>query len=428
MESAVNRKPLIVQGCTREISINKLWNRDFSLLVFGQFISIFGNMILSFALPLYLLNVSGSATLFGLVMGLTNIPLLIMSPIGGMIADRFRKQRVMFWLDISTTVLILGYILASGFTTAIIPIVIVKLMALNSIQGVYMPAVSSSVPALVSEKNLVPANSAVNLVNALSGMGGMAIAGVLFARFGLFPILVVSALCFAITAVMDLFIRVPFKQQDNSGGIVKIVKGDLSQSLKFMKSKPIILKCIIVIFMITATLGSIIIIGIPVLITQHLQMGMDFVGISQSIMLTGGILGGIITGALGNKLKTSNIYIPIIVAGLTLIPIGLAFLFNAPYFITYIIMTVTCLLALSVVTMVNIRIISLIQEETPTEFVGKVMSVVVMLPFLGNALGQLVYGIAFEQFSALPYSIMFTTMGIATAIAIYARKGFNSFG
>ena len=200
----------------------RLWNRDFTLLITGQIISIFGNMILSFALPLYILHISGSAALFGLVLGLTNIPLLIMSPIGGMIADRFRKQRVMFWLDASTTVLIVAYIVASGFVTAILPIVIVKLMALNAIQGVYMPAVHSSVPVLVSEDRLVSANAAVNLVNFLSSTAGMAIAGLLFAEFGLYPILVTSAVCFAVTAVMDLFICVPFKPQDNSGGVVRV--------------------------------------------------------------------------------------------------------------------------------------------------------------------------------------------------------------
>jgi len=413
-----------MEGFNMELTA-KLWNRDFSLLVIGQFVSIFGNMILSFALPLYLLYISGSAALFGLVMGLTNIPLLLMSPIGGMIADRFRKQRVMFWLDASTTVLIVGYIVLSGFATAVIPIIIVKLMALNAIQGVYMPAVSSSVPVLVNEEKLVPANSVVNLVNSLSGMGGMAIAGVLFARFGIFPILVVSAACFAITAVMDLFMRVPFKQQDNSGGIVKVVKGDLSQSLRFMKGKPIILKCIVVIFMLTATLGSIIMIGIPVLITQHLGMGMEFVGISQSIMLTGGVLGGVITGVLGSKLKVNHIYMLVIAAGLALIPIGLAFLFSVPYFTVYIIMTVACLLVLAVSTAIVIRMTSLIQGETPTELIGKVISVVVMLPFLGNALGQFVYGIVFEQLATLPYVIMFATAGMVAVIALYTRKSFN---
>jgi len=426
MESTTIKTNLVKQECRTESKTSKLWNRDFSLLVGGQFISIFGNMILSFALPLYLLHISGSAALFGLVMGLTNIPLLLMSPIGGMIADRFKKQRVMFWLDASTTVLIVGYILASGFTAAIIPIIIVKLMALNAIQGVYMPAVSASVPALVNEGRLVSANSVVNLVNSLSGIGGMAIAGVLFARFGLLPILVVSAGCFAITAVMDLFIRVPFKQQDNSGGIVKIVKGDLSQSLRFMKSQPIILKSIAMIFLLTATLGSVIMVGIPVLITQYLEMGMEFVGISQSIMLTGGIFGGIITGILGNKLRTGNLYMLIIVSGLTLIPIGLAILFNAPYFIIYIIMTVACLLALAALTALNIRIVSLIQGQTPTELIGKVISVVTMLPFLGNAIGQFIYGIAFEQLAALPYIIMFATAGVVAMIGVFTRRSFRT--
>ncbi|MCL2572751.1 MAG: MFS transporter [Defluviitaleaceae bacterium] len=426
MEQAATRTSLMTQELRTKPSVNKLWNKDFSLLVGGQFISIFGNMILSFALPLYLLYISGSAALFGLVMGLTNIPLLLMSPIGGMIADRFRKQRVMFWLDASTTVLIIGYIIASGFTAAIIPIIIVKLMALNAIQGVYMPAVSSSVSVLVNEDRLVSANSAVNLVNSLSGMGGMAIAGALFARFGLFPILIASAVCFGITAIMDLFIRVPFKQQDNSGSIAKIVKGDLSQSIKFMKGKPIILKSIVVTFMLAATLASMIMIGVPVLITQHLGMGMEFVGISQGIMLTGGVLGGIITGVLGSKLKTNKIYIPIMMSGLFLIPIGLAFLLDAPYFVIYVVMTIASVLALATVTMVSIRILSLIQGETSTELIGKVISVVVMLPFLANALGQLAYGMAFERLATLPYVIMFVTAGVVALIAIFTRRSFKS--
>jgi len=403
----------------------RLWNRDFTLLVIGQIISIFGNMILSFALPLYILYISDSATLFGLVLGLTNIPLLIMSPIGGMIADRFRKQRIMFWLDASTTVLIVGYIAASGLVTAILPIVIVKLMALNAIQGLYMPAVSSCVPVLVNEERLVSANATVNLVNALSGMVGMAIAGLLFAEFGLFPILIASAICFAITAVMDLFIRVPYKPQDSTGGIVKIAKGDLAQSAKFMKGKPIIVKCAVVAFMLSATLLSMILVGIPVLITQHLEMGMEFVGISQGFMMSGGVVGGIIAGVLGNKLKINNAHQLIMMSGIVMIPVGLAFLLNVPYFTTYVIITITSMLALALVTTVNVQVVSLVQGETPTELIGKVISIVVMLPFLANSLGQFVYGMAFEQLVAVPYIVLFTTVGMVVAIAIYTRKTIN---
>jgi len=406
---------------------SKLWNRDFTLLIIGQIISIFGNMVLSFALPLYILYISGSASLFGLVLGLTNIPLLIMSPIGGMIADRFKKQRVMFWLDATTTMLILAYIAASGFVTAILPIVIVKLMALNAIQGVYMPAVSSSVPLLATGEKLVPANAVVNLINSLSGMAGMAIAGILFAEFGLFPILAVSAVCFAITAVMDLFIRVPFKPQDSSGGIIKIVKGDMRQSAQFMMKKTIILKCAAIAFLISVTLMSMIMVGIPVFVTQYLDMGMEFVGVSQSVMMAGGIVGGIVTGMLGSKLKISNTYLPIMISGLAMLPIGLAFLLNLPSFVIYVVLTAACALALAALTVANIQVVSLIQKETPTELTGKVMSIVVMLPFLANALGQFVYGFIFEYFTTVPYLIVFVTVAMVVVIAMFTRKSIVAY-
>jgi len=405
----------------------KLWNRDFTLLVLGQVISIFGNMILSFALPLYILYISGSSALFGLVLGLTYIPLLIMSPIGGLIADRFRKQRVMFWLDASTTVLIVTYIIVSGLVVDVLPIVIVKLMALNAIQGVYMPAVSASIPVLVQEDRLVSANAVVNSINSTSSMIGMAVAGVLFSAFGLLPILVVSAICFAITAVMDLFIRIPFKPQDSSGGIIKIVKSDLSQALKFVREHRVILDCAILAFMFSATLMSMLLVGIPVLVSQHLAMGMDFVGLSQSFMMAGGILGGVLTGILGNRLKVTTIYLLIMSSALVMIPVGIVLFLDMPSVVIYVSLTLACFLAMVLVTTANIQIVSLIQNETPTELIGKVISIIVMLPFLANALGQLMYGFVFEAFEASPYLVVFVTVGLVVGIALYTRKCFKDY-
>jgi len=400
---------------------NKLWTRDFSLLIGGQIISLFGNMILSFALPLYILYISGSASLFGLVLGLTNIPLLLMSPIGGMIADRFRKQRIMFWLDATTTVLIITYIALSGFTAVVLPIIIVKLMALNAIQGVYMPTVSATVPMIVQDQHLNTANAATNLVNAFSQMAGVAIAGVVFANFGLMPILVVSAVCFAVTAVMDLFIRVPFTPQAASGNFLDTAKADMKQSVRFMKQKPIIIRCAVIAFMISATLASMIVVGIPVIVTQILAMGMAYVGIAQGIMMVGGIAGGIMAGVLGSRLKVSGAYKLLLAPGFVMIPVGMALLINAPSFIIYVIFTAACTIALGFITIANVQIITLIQRETPAELIGKIMSLVLMLPFLANALGQFAYGIIFEYFIHAPYLIIFVTVILVVLIGLFTK-------
>ncbi len=142
-----------------------LWHKDFTLVVIGQIISLFGNAVLRFALPLYILEQSGSPALFGSVSALAFIPMIVLSPVGGIIADRVNKQRIMVVLDFITSALVTGYIIISGFSSAV-AIVVVLMMALYAIQGAYSPAVQASIPLLTEGEALVPANAAVNLVNS----------------------------------------------------------------------------------------------------------------------------------------------------------------------------------------------------------------------------------------------------------------------
>ena len=83
-----------------------VFNRDFTLVVIGQIISLFGNAILRFALPLYLLRKTGSSTVFGIVTAVSFIPMVVLSIIGGILADRVNKRNIMVTLDFSTALLV----------------------------------------------------------------------------------------------------------------------------------------------------------------------------------------------------------------------------------------------------------------------------------------------------------------------------------
>ena len=406
-----------------QLEYKKLWNRDFILLVFGQTVSIFGNMILSFVLPLYILDISGSASLFGLVMALPYISLIMMSPVGGIIADRLRKQRIMFWLDLSTTLIILLYIAINGLFASAVAIVIVKLMALNAIQGLYMPAVQSSVPVLVPSDKLVPANAVVTMVNTFSSMAGMAIAGILYASFGLFPILAVSVICFAITAVMDLLIRIPYTKQSTHENLVQLVKNDIILSVRYIvKEKPSLAKTAIIIFLVQVSILPLLIVGIPVLITQNLELGMDLVGISQSIMMAGGFVGAIIASTFGAKLTIKNTYLLLLIGSIAIIPAGIVFLFETTPFTSYIIITAASALTLGVIQIAGIQIMAFVQGVTPTELTGKVMSLLVILPFVANGLGSLIYGVLFEHFEKQPWVVVFVTVIVSVIVAVNTGK------
>ena len=85
----------------------KLFSKDFTLVVIGQIISLFGNAAIRFALPLYLLNLTGSSALYGTVTACAFIPAVLLSPVGGIVSDRVNKRNVMVILDFFTAAVIL---------------------------------------------------------------------------------------------------------------------------------------------------------------------------------------------------------------------------------------------------------------------------------------------------------------------------------
>ena len=128
--------------------ITSRFSKDFMLVAIGQIISLFGNQILRFVLPLYLLNQTGSAALFGTIMAISFIPMILFFPIGGIIADRVNKRNIMVILDFCTAILILLFCLLTE-SIDIVSLVAITMIILCGIQGAYQPAVKASIPVLV---------------------------------------------------------------------------------------------------------------------------------------------------------------------------------------------------------------------------------------------------------------------------------------
>ena len=156
----------------------KLFTRDFTLVVIGQVISLFGNAAIRFALPLYLLNQTGSSALYGAVTACAFLPAILLSPVGGIIADRVNKRNIMVVLDFFTAGLIAVFSLLLGGVNLVL-LITAALMILYGIAGAYQPSVQASIPALVSRVNFLAANSVVNIINSFSALRGPVLGGVL---------------------------------------------------------------------------------------------------------------------------------------------------------------------------------------------------------------------------------------------------------
>ena len=105
-------------------------------MIIGQIISLFGNATIRFALPLYLLNQTGSSALYGTVTAFAFIPAILLSPVGGIIADRINKRNIMVTLDFFTAAIILIFSVLMDHVNLIL-LLTITLMLLTIRTGKY---------------------------------------------------------------------------------------------------------------------------------------------------------------------------------------------------------------------------------------------------------------------------------------------------
>lgn len=399
----------------------KLFNRDFTLVAIGQLISLFGNAILRFALALYVLDATGSAAVFGTVTAIAVIPTILLSPFGGILSDRVNRRNIMAALDFATAALALGLGLLLSEENAV-TLITVTLLLLSVIQACYTPSVNSSVPLLQAEENLVKANAVVSQVSMLANLIGPVLGGVLYGLFGAMPIILVSGVCFFLSAVLELFIHIPFQPLDAKTGILQIVKDDLRESIRFMtREQPDILRITLMIAVYSLFVVSTITVGLPYMVRTVLGLSSQLYGAAEGLMAAAGIAGGIASGFLADRLKTSRLYWLLVLSGAALVPVGAAFLLGCGPMTCYIVITI-CIMAMQLlIALFSIFMLSLAQGRTPSHLLGKMTAYIMTLTMCAQPVGQALYGVLFDRFAGSLYLPLIATALIAAAIGLASR-------
>jgi MFS family permease len=170
-----------------------LRHRNYRLYLSGQLVSVCGTWMQQVALSWLVYRLTGSATLLGVVGFASQIPILVLGPIGGVISDRYSSHRVAVWTQCAALVqaVLLALLTLTGW---IQPVHIILLgTALGVVYAFDMPARQALVHQLVEPEDLANAvalNS--SMINA-ARIVGPALAGVVVASFG-------EGICFVINA------------------------------------------------------------------------------------------------------------------------------------------------------------------------------------------------------------------------------------
>lgn len=381
-------------------------NKNFIIIVIGQIISLFGNAIQRFSMSLYLLEFTGSTATFANILAISTIPYILFAPIAGRLSDNINRKNIMVYLDLFCSILIGGYafILLRGNDSALI--VGAVMFMLSVCATLYGPAVTSSIPQIVEEDKLTSANGVINQVGSIVNFVGPILAGILYGLLGIKVIVVVNAVSFFVSAIMELFLDIPDVPKGNDTEIaidsnekilsINFVKKsfvDMKESFIYLKNeKQIVLGIIASYALCNIFLVPILSIVAPYFINVFLGLSSEIFGIVEAICVLGMILGGFWISVKPNMFSMKNVhytYFPMIAGVIVMSTLGFIKLNN------YVLAGIFALGGLAIMlslSLSNVLTLTFIQKQVPGEMLGRVSAFSTAIATISVAPGQLLFG------------------------------------
>ena len=406
----------------------KKFDINFKLVLVSQIISLIGGNVLRFALLLFILDLSGSAGTFGLVMAISQIPVFLFAIPGGIIADRMNKKKLIVFFDGIKTVICLALVvifLTGTYSVANLTFFIAIFMAIVTL---FAPILTTATPAIVEEEVLVEANGAIQSINAMSELLSFVLGGILIATIGMVNIVILAGVAFLISTVIDLFIKIAHEKQNAQYGVVKTALLDMKESLKYAtKKNPFVIKLAVFMGFFSFLVMPIVTVALPYIVRIQFEASDTMFGVSQAVTALGMLLGGILSGKLKKWLQVK--YFAQFTLIVSVLCLFLAVTVYTPLFasltLPFWLFNIALMFVMVFMTFGTIIAMSYFQEEVPIKYLGKTIALVITILNIATPLSQYAFGLMMEILADTTSLLFIAIAMLMMVLAAVGRKLFS---
>lgn len=288
-----------------------LRQRNYALLWSSQLISQIGNWALIAALPFFVFQLTGSVLATGIMFIVEVIPPILLGSLAGVFVDRWDRRWTMIGTNIARGMLLL--LLLTFRSTEQVWVVYVVAFFESVASLFFGPANNALLPQLVSEDDLVTANSLDALGENVARILGPALGGALLATLGLTAVALIDTASYLIGGVLIYFIRVAASDVEPTLETDRSVRTEwVAFWREWMAGLRLVLRHRPLSYAFLAT--GIALIGDSIVTVLLVVFVQDVVGVGArefGWILTargiGGVLGGLIVARVGSGLKPKNL-------------------------------------------------------------------------------------------------------------------------
>jgi MFS family permease len=332
--------------------------REIMTLAIAAAVSNTGSWAASVALSLVIYAKTGSAVWLATSFLLVQAPSALVTPLAGVIADRFDRRRVMITCDL------LGAFSYAGLALTARPALLISLGAVAAlVHSPFTPASRAAVPNLASGDELSWANGMLASAANVAQLAGPALGGVLFATAGAAAAFWVNSLSFVASAGLIAVVHASFRQQDSTSQWSGA--GGTWAGVRFIWSDRIVLTLVAIGAVTFMATEIVTVADLPLI--RHFQVGGVGYGIMNAAWGAGGLIGGLIAARVVNQRREpAAAVLGVLVFGLFVVAVG-----AAPSFV----LVVVCTFAFALTDSFGfVGFSGIYQRRTPDEIRGRVFA------------------------------------------------------
>lgn len=231
-------------------------NRNFLLLLAGQFVSQVGDKFHMIALSFWVLKTTGSSAKMGSVLAASLIPSLILGFFSGAVIDRYNRKIIIVGTDVLRGFIMAVFAVLFYFEMMNFYVILIMQTLLSVNAAFFDPAIPSVIPQIVDKKDLAAANSRHQFVNGFSTVAGAFLGGMFISVFGYLSVFVVNAVSFLVSAGFECFIHIPRIKKDVGKGARSGIWEDMKQGYLYILSKRTLVVLLFMVLVIHFFVGS----------------------------------------------------------------------------------------------------------------------------------------------------------------------------
>ena len=252
-------------------------NANFRKLWFSSTFAGAASNIIQYALSLYVLDKTGSATAFASILSIIIFPRILFSPIAGVWGDRVNRQKGLVYTTLMTVITLVIFGLGTYVTSNLSLVAIYVLVIILELVEVFQSGPMMSVlPAIVEESQLALANTWMQVDNGIVNIITPFVAAFIYSTFSITGSLFISGSILFLTMIGYAFMKIPErkvqKQMDDEQSVVNSFWTDFKDGIKIAFDIPnliiIVLLALFINFLMSPIFG--------IVITYFIRVTLEF--------------------------------------------------------------------------------------------------------------------------------------------------------